>query len=329
MGLLKRGGPEHSISEQQRHYTHATFNGLDGITRTVAIRGGGVEPINMEEAFTKAEKPVPAEFYIDKQQAMHRQMSVGVKPAVQELCEGMTLDVTIQEVKVLSHRMIEINLQDGSKIVLTPVGIMMPSRMNLANSMRGYVGDAVLHIAGDRVNVRCRIGSRVIHWEVNNGGPYPMTTGIRVEHLKQFTKPKARTMKELNTAALIRKDTRTVKIGFPIKGSDPEGGYTYVTQLDLAVGDTVVTDSKIGFAIGKVLEVHDSVMIDPESDMKLSWIVQKVDTTAYETLKAENQAIDDAVAAHYRNNLQKGYRQRILGEMSEDALALLPAAARN
>lgn len=271
-----------------------------------------------------------AEDFIAKQQAQHRQALVGIKPAVFEWTVGLSADIIINKVWPRSSRLVEIHLEGGEMIVVSPIpnpaGKNM--RMNLARSFAEYQGPATVKVRENGLEFRLAGGVRVIHWEIQNDS-YLGYAPIRVEHLKSTTKPKVKIVKELNTAALIRKDTVTVKVGFPIKGQQPEGGYTYVTCLKLDEGDTVVCDSKVGFAIGTVLEVHKSVMVDPESDMKLSWIVQKIDTAAWAALQVENQAIDDAVAAHYRTNLQKGYRHRILGEMDADALALLPAAARD
>lgn len=61
-------------------------------------------------------------------------------------------------------------------------------------------------------------------------------------------------------------------------------GYIYKAPLSdgIQAGDHVVVSTHKGFAVAKVLEVHNLPQIDVDADFDYKWIVQKVDTTAFD-----------------------------------------------
>jgi hypothetical protein len=73
-----------------------------------------------------------------------------------------------------------------------------------------------------------------------------------------------------------------------------ERTYTYKvpTTLDLEKGDVVVVQVGVdGLVIGRVAEVHDVAMIDPEAEFDYRWIVQRVDTDFIKSMAEEENAI--------------------------------------
>lgn len=128
---------------------------------------------------------------------------------------------------------------------------------------------------------------------------------------------------DVNTAALVRKDTRTVLVTY---AKNPEVTHRFVTTFpDLVVGETVVTRTSSGTALAQIHAVDDTVVID-DTNKKLPWIISRVDTAYIDTLDAENTVIEQAVAEEYQKRMQTSFREQILGRMSEDVLARLPAS---
>jgi hypothetical protein len=137
--------------------------------------------------------------------------------------------------------------------------------------------------------------------------------------------PQGRSMSaiDVNTAALVRKDTRTVLVTY---AKNPEVTHRFVTTFpDLVVGETVVTRTSSGTALAQVNQVDDTVVID-DTNKKLPWIISRVDTAYIEALDNENTVIEQAVAEQYQKRMQTSFREQILGGMSAEMLARLPAS---
>lgn len=141
---------------------------------------------------------------------------------------------------------------------------------------------------------------------------------------------------EKNIAALMREDTRTVQVTFDqvandfdeIESSPPAAGlnraksttaksYTYVTDLDLVVGDTVVVEARGLLALARVRSVDDDVAIEPNADTKFKWVVAKVDQARYLENVKRNAEIEEAVANAYRHNLRRSFAQNILAALDD------------
>jgi hypothetical protein len=134
-----------------------------------------------------------------------------------------------------------------------------------------------------------------------------------------------------NIAALLREDVNTVKVQFTVtpyelrralaaQGPiDPKTQYTYLTYLKVEVGDMVlVTTSnspvpKVAF----VTSIDDGVDIQPNSEIKYKWLVQKVDMTEFDANEARNAVIEETVTEAYKNNLRRSFAQQILSGVDD------------
>ena len=94
--------------------------------------------------------------------------------------------------------------------------------------------------------------------------------------------------------------------------------YTYVTDLPLQVGDLVVVPAGSDIKLVSVIAVDDELKIEPNDAKKFSWVIAKVDCTAWKTNMARNKEIEDAVADAYRNNLRRSFAQQILSGVSDE-----------
>lgn len=71
--------------------------------------------------------------------------------------------------------------------------------------------------------------------------------------------------------------------------------------------------------IAVIVDVHDSVSIEPNSDTEYKWIVSKVDLTGYEAILDRNQKLMDIATDAYKKRMRKSFASQILGEMDDDA----------
>ena len=127
-----------------------------------------------------------------------------------------------------------------------------------------------------------------------------------------------------NIAALLRDDARTVGVNFSThlaaeNGSpaSPYSEYTYVSHLQLAVGDIVVVKAKGRVALATVSRVDDSVDIEPNADMRYAWVIAKVDVSEHAANMARNAEIERAVSEAYRDNMRRSFAQQILGGVED------------
>ena len=132
--------------------------------------------------------------------------------------------------------------------------------------------------------------------------------------------------------ALLQKNYTTVAVRFRDNGTGNTQGadtYTYKVPLSLEVakGDLLVVPARKFFSVVEVVEVHDTPQIDVKKPLALRWIVQKVDTAAYDDQTArEEQAIKQVEVAE-RRRAQEEALQTLLGsaEDREAFLALINA----
>lgn len=137
-------------------------------------------------------------------------------------------------------------------------------------------------------------------------------------------------MAELNIAAFIREDAKTVGVRFHKdqydRAKDPRGyneldlsntEYTYITNLDFKVGDLAVVYVMGNPKVVMITSLHDGIMIQPNADKKYNWIVAKVDTTGYEKNEAINDEIEATVQMAYQENVKNQFRNLILNGMDE------------
>ena len=127
---------------------------------------------------------------------------------------------------------------------------------------------------------------------------------------------------DLNLAAFLRQGAYTIKVQYQHTGSS--AAHTYVSNLPgLAVDDYVLVQARdksmgtLRFSVARIVEVHSSVQITPNSDIKYSWVIQKLDMTTFDTLTKENEAIESLYAKAYQENIRHGYANQILNSLSE------------
>lgn len=151
---------------------------------------------------------------------------------------------------------------------------------------------------------------------------------------------------EINIAALLREDTRTIAVAFPKGTTYPdapiENGtlldiedfdkryYAYVTDLDVKEGDAVLVEAAGAIKVAIVAKVDDTVKIDPGLQYELRWVIQKLDFTHHQQNLAKNAEIKDLVSQAYQRNLRRSFSQQLLAgidgsEEKEKLVALLGA----
>jgi len=94
--------------------------------------------------------------------------------------------------------------------------------------------------------------------------------------------------------------------------------YTYVTHLDIKVGDTVIAEAGGTPKLVKVVRVDDDVKIEPNDTIEYGWIIQKIDMDAYAANRERNAQIESAVAEAMRNNLRRGFAQSVLMAIGDE-----------
>jgi hypothetical protein len=152
---------------------------------------------------------------------------------------------------------------------------------------------------------------------------------------------------EINVAALLREDTRTIAVAFP-KGVDypnqalAEGSmvdieefdkryYAYVTDFDLKEGDAVLVEAAGSIKVAIVCKVDDTVKIDPGLQYELRWVIQKLDFSHHQENLIKNEEIKGLVQQAYQRNLRRSFAQQLLAgldgsEEKEKLVALLGKA---
>ncbi len=140
-----------------------------------------------------------------------------------------------------------------------------------------------------------------------------------------------------NIAALLREDTRTVGVVFdqiakdfdefddddrPAKSRQPmkpagAKDYTYVTNLPLSVGDTVVVEARGLLTLAWVRRVDDDVKIEPNSESAFKWVIAQVDLTGHNDNLRRNEEIERTVSEAYRNNMRRSFAQQILSGVDD------------
>lgn len=129
-----------------------------------------------------------------------------------------------------------------------------------------------------------------------------------------------------NIAAILREDTKTISVQF-INGEGMTGSrnYTYITHLDVKVGDFVVVPSGGNdmWKICEVVGVDEDLDIEPNSDIKFKWVVDVIDSEAARANQARNKEIEGMLAASYRVNARQAYAQQFLSGADPRVLALV------
>jgi hypothetical protein len=133
---------------------------------------------------------------------------------------------------------------------------------------------------------------------------------------------------EINIAALLREDTKTIQVAFPKGVAYPDTEmtentlvdieeydrkyYAYVTDFDVKGGDCVLVEAAGAIKVAIVCNVDDTVKIDPGLQYELRWVIQKLDFSHYRANIAKNAEIKELVQQAYQRNLRKSFRQQLL-----------------
>lgn len=145
-----------------------------------------------------------------------------------------------------------------------------------------------------------------------------------------------------NIAAFLREDAKTIGVKFfrkfdenknydrmTLLGDDIELSkqeYTYVTDLDIAVGDIVAVYAMSTSTMAIVTRVDQDVDIPPNSDTEYRWVIQKLDFSSYMDTIAKNKIIVETCRSAYKNNARRQYRSLILADMNDESRAKLLSA---
>lgn len=125
-------------------------------------------------------------------------------------------------------------------------------------------------------------------------------------------------MSNINQAAMLRKDARTVTVIFPSsnQGMQQLKGYTYLAgkDLDLEKGDDVIVFARGKLTLAKVAEVNDTVDFPPNSNIKLQWIAGVVDTDSYYVNTNTDAVIQNAIEKVADNKLRKQVKKVLLAD---------------
>jgi hypothetical protein len=173
-------------------------------------------------------------------------------------------------------------------------------------------------------------------------------------------------LRELNLAALMRQDCRTVHVvfggaaeldteselstdevridnaapkvyvaeqrkankGYAVTPDRTGRRYTYVTDMTtLAPGDTVVVPIKNTVGLAFVVEVDEDVEIEPDDNVEYRWIVAKVDTEPYRENMRRNAEINTLLAKAKKQNMRDAFREVALRSLGANGSALLGIAS--
>lgn len=89
---------------------------------------------------------------------------------------------------------------------------------------------------------------------------------------------------DVNIAALIRQDVKTIQVRFLKQGVNVTGTskwYTYVTDLDVKVGDFVVVYAGDDLKVVQVDVVDNECRLAPNDSTKYNWVVSVVGMKGY------------------------------------------------
>jgi len=151
-------------------------------------------------------------------------------------------------------------------------------------------------------------------------------------------------MAEQNIAALVREDTKTIGVRFyqasreeeAAKSFNPAYGrqypdtrvsdmspkeYTYVTNLDFKQGDLAVVRAGVALKVAYVSRVDEGCDIEPNLDVKFSWVVDKVNQEEYEKQLDINKQLEETVNKAYKQNVKNQFRQLVMGSIDTEAAA--------
>lgn len=134
-----------------------------------------------------------------------------------------------------------------------------------------------------------------------------------------------------NIALMMREDLHSVKVVFGCTaGHTFDGGktaYTYATNLSFEQGDFAVVKVGDSLKIVTITEVHETLEIEPNSDLSYELIVQKIDLEAYLGEKRKLKELEEVLHEEYRRRARLSAREVLLASLDDSGrskvLALL------
>jgi hypothetical protein len=133
-----------------------------------------------------------------------------------------------------------------------------------------------------------------------------------------------------NIAAILREDTKTISVQFLNDNGIASRNYTYITHLDVCIGDFVVVPSGSNdiWKICEVVGVDEDLDIEPNSDIKYKWVVDVINAHAARDNQARNKEIEGMLASSYRVNARQAYANQFLSNADPKVLALVKGNAK-
>lgn len=113
----------------------------------------------------------------------------------------------------------------------------------------------------------------------------------------------------INHTISALQEFNTVSVRF----SDTSKTYTYKTKENFEAGDKAIVNPNGMLKVVTVIDVHETPQIDFGSNIEYKWIVQKVDTRAYEAILAQ----EEAIAVELRKSIAAKKRKEVKQELLE------------
>lgn len=186
-----------------------------------------------------------------------------------------------------------------------------------------YVGVAPLKRGGDTIYV-FQVHRTAYLLSIRQGGyiceSLALLSRSNTEQPEQTQPQKGSKTMDKNIAAILREDTTTISLRLP--GSDQE--LTYVTDLQFQPGDhAVVLSNRDNYVVGVVVEVHDDLQIEPNSEILYKWVVAKLDVTAYQQNVERNTIIESTLTTTYRKSARRAFALAMLSNATAEDQAKL------
>ena len=122
-------------------------------------------------------------------------------------------------------------------------------------------------------------------------------------------------MSNANTlASLMIEGLKSVRVTFNSNGRE----YTYKTLMDFEVGDLAVVEVSNHFKVVEVVAVDLVPNLSVDSEIEYKWIVQKLDTTDYESCISSEKALSDNLRVLQQRSVVSKARELMAEMLSVD-----------
>ena len=122
-------------------------------------------------------------------------------------------------------------------------------------------------------------------------------------------------MSNANTlASLMIEGLKSVRVTFNSNGRE----YTYKTLMDYLVGDLAVVEVSNHFKVVEYVAVYQVPNLSVDSEIEYKWIVQKLDTTDYESCISSEKALSDNLRVLQQRSVVSKARELMAEMLSVD-----------